>query len=203
MGSFLDRRGDWSGDGDARFAHETSHSNGSHGDLTIVIVESSAFIRDCILRSARGLTPKEPMAFSSLQELRDYRPDQQPAVSLVSIMSLSAEEVDREFALLSQIDPQLKTLVLAPADDLNRALAALSQGANGFISINVGFEIVMQALRFVSSGGTYVPAQCLLAAKREFRPRANKRILMPSRRRKLLLSRRSVRASRTRLSLMN
>jgi len=144
-------------------------TNGFQYDFEIVIVESAAFLRDCILRSVRNFTSREVATFKSLNELRDYRPGHQPTAALVSIVSLSANEVDREFALLSEIDPQLKTLVLAPTDDLNKALAALSQGANGFISMNVGFEIVIEALRFVSSGGTYVPAQCLLAAKRESR----------------------------------
>ena len=156
-----------SGNRDAGHATKMVISNGFQCDFRIVIVESSAFLRDCILRSARGFTPCELATFSSLSELRDYRPGHKPTAVLVSILSLSAHEVDREFALLSEIDPQLRTLVLAQTDDLNKVLAALSQGANGFISMNAGFEIVIQALRFISAGGTYVPAECLFAAKHE------------------------------------
>jgi DNA-binding NarL/FixJ family response regulator len=56
-------------------------------------------------------------------------------------------------------------MVLGKNDDLNKVLLALSQGANGYISISAGFDIFVQALRFVGAGGTYVPAQCLLEAK--------------------------------------
>src|SRR5271157_5796838 len=97
-------------------------SNGFQCDFRIVIVESSVFLRDCILRSAKGFTQCDLVTFSSLNELRDYHPGRQPTAVLVSILSLSAHEVDREFALLSQIDPQFRTLVLAPIDDLNQAL---------------------------------------------------------------------------------
>jgi DNA-binding NarL/FixJ family response regulator len=165
--SIGNRPNELSGNGDAGHATKLVISSGFQCDCRIVIVESSAFLRDCILRSARGFTQSELATFSSLEELRDYRPGHQPTAVLVSILSLSAHEVDREFALLSEIDPQFRTLVLAPTDDLNKALAALSQGANGFISMNVGFDIVIQALRFISAGGTYVPAQCLVAARRE------------------------------------
>jgi DNA-binding NarL/FixJ family response regulator len=56
-------------------------------------------------------------------------------------------------------------MVLGKNDDLNKVLLALSQGANGYISISAGFDVFVQALRFVGAGGTYVPAQCLIEAK--------------------------------------
>jgi DNA-binding NarL/FixJ family response regulator len=56
-------------------------------------------------------------------------------------------------------------MVLGKNDDLNKVLLALSQGANGYISISSGFDVFLQALRFVGAGGTYVPAQCILEAK--------------------------------------
>jgi DNA-binding NarL/FixJ family response regulator len=85
--------------------------------------------------------------------------------ALLSILSLTDDEADAEFALLAVLDPSVRTMVLAKTDDLSATLAALRQGANGYISMSAEFEIFIQAMRFVAAGGTYVPPQCLLNAK--------------------------------------
>jgi DNA-binding NarL/FixJ family response regulator len=41
-----------------------------------------------------------------------------------------------------------------------------SCGAKGFIPLATGFEIAIEAVRFVLAGGTYVPLDSLLAAGR-------------------------------------
>jgi DNA-binding NarL/FixJ family response regulator len=129
-----------------------------------VIVERNAFFRDCLMRSLASHWPGEITGCASLSELTQVRSRGGPTVALLSVISLTEEEADAEFALLEP-EPLVRTMVLAKTDDLNEALAALSQGANGYISMSAGFEIFVQAMRFVSAGGTYVPAQCLMAAK--------------------------------------
>ena len=89
----------------------------------------------------------------------------QPCRRASITLSLSEEEADAELAQLTDIGPPPRSMVLGKNDDLNKVLLALSQGANGYISISSGFDIFVQALRFVGAGGTYVPAQCLLEAK--------------------------------------
>jgi DNA-binding NarL/FixJ family response regulator len=42
--------------------------------------------------------------------------------------------------------------------------AVISCGAKAYIPMSVGFEIAIEAVRFVLAGGTYVPAECLLSA---------------------------------------
>ena len=39
-------------------------------------------------------------------------------------------------------------------------------GANGYIPMAMGFEITIEAARFVLAGGTYVPMNCLLGSDR-------------------------------------
>ncbi len=131
----------------------------------IVIVERNGFLRDCLHRSVIGNWPGEAASCASLSDLAQIEGDRRSLVVVLSIISLSEEEADAEFALLMDLDPPVRSMVLARADDLNEALTALGQGANGYISMSAGFETFVQAVRFVGAGGTYVPAQCLLAAK--------------------------------------
>jgi DNA-binding NarL/FixJ family response regulator len=131
----------------------------------IVIVEREAFHRDCLLYSVASHWPGDAAAFASLSELAQVHADRGSTVVLLSIISLSEDEAAAELARLMDLDPPVRSMVLAKADDLNEAYAALSHGANGYISTSAGFEVFIQALRFVAAGGTYVPPQCLLLAR--------------------------------------
>ncbi len=132
---------------------------------TIVVIERNAFLRDCLLRSVTEYYEGRAAGCASLSDLAHLGSASQPTVALLSTLSLSEVEADVELAQLANIDAGTRTMVLGKSDDLNKVLLALSQGANGYISISTGFDIFIQALRFVGAGGTYVPAQCLLAAK--------------------------------------
>ncbi len=137
----------------------------SEAPRRIVIVERNAFLRDCLRAAVAGCWPGETLACASLAELQQLRASQGATLALLSILSLSEEETETESALLAHLDPCVRSLILANTDDLNDALLALGHGANGFISTSVGFDVFINAARFVSAGGTYVPPQCLLAAK--------------------------------------
>jgi DNA-binding NarL/FixJ family response regulator len=132
----------------------------------IVIVERHPFLRHCLHRSVAGCWPGTTIAYASISELAKIDADISSNVIVLSIISLTAEEADAEFAQLVALDPSLRVIVLSETDDANEALAALEKGANGYIAMSAGFEIFIQAMRFVAAGGTYVPPQCLMAAKK-------------------------------------
>jgi len=131
----------------------------------IVVVERNAFLRDCLLRSVTEYSEGRASGCASLSDLAHLGSADRSTVVLLSTLSLSEEEADAELAMLADISPRTRSMVLGKNDDLNKVLLALSQGANGYISISAGFDVFVQALRFVGAGGTYVPAQCLIEAK--------------------------------------
>jgi DNA-binding NarL/FixJ family response regulator len=132
---------------------------------TVLIVERNAFLRDCLVRSTGHHWSGAVTGCASLSDFAQTALNAQSTVVLLSVLSLNEEEADAEMAMLTEFQPPVRSMVLARADDLNDALAALGQGANGYISMSSGFDVFVQALRFVGAGGTYVPAQCLLAAR--------------------------------------
>jgi DNA-binding NarL/FixJ family response regulator len=65
---------------------------------------------------------------------------------------------------LAEHVPGVPIVVLASTNDVDLARTAISYGAKGYISYTMGFEIALEAMRFVLVGGSYAPVDCLLAA---------------------------------------
>jgi DNA-binding NarL/FixJ family response regulator len=57
--------------------------------------------------------------------------------------------------------PETSAVVLSDRDDVEEVNRALALGARGYIPTSLDFEIVVAALRLVSAGGTFVPADAL------------------------------------------
>jgi DNA-binding NarL/FixJ family response regulator len=131
-------------------------------DEFIAVIESRIFIQECIRRSMQSAFPLQIQTFPNAIEL------QRKCHKLPKLIVLSAIEDNKEangniFKILSQIAPGIPIIVLAHNKDNELAKAAIRQGAKGYIPVTLGFDIAIEAVRFVLAGGTYVPMDCLLA----------------------------------------
>ena len=131
-------------------------------DEFIAVIESRIFIQECIRRSMQLAFPLQIQTFPNAIEL------QRKWHKLPKLIFLSAIEDNKEangnvFKILSQIAPGIPIIVLAHNKDNELAKAAICQGAKGYIPVTLGFDIAIEAVRFVLAGGTYVPLDCLLA----------------------------------------
>jgi DNA-binding NarL/FixJ family response regulator len=57
--------------------------------------------------------------------------------------------------------PEASTVVLSDSDDVDEVNRALAHGARGFIPTSVEWVVALAALRLISAGGTFVPADAL------------------------------------------
>lgn len=138
-------------------------NSGNHS--AIVIIESRTLLRECLERSIRTRAAVDVTSFSSVAEWFANSGDCRAALIILSVENLSKEEMQRELALLAASVPIAPTIVVAEKNDLNDALEALSLGAKGYLPTSIGLDVAMEAMQFVSAGGTYVPAECVLASK--------------------------------------
>ena len=60
--------------------------------------------------------------------------------------------------------PGLPIVVLSDCLNAEEILAAIEHGLNGYIPISMEVKLVIDVLRFVAAGGTFVPAELLLAS---------------------------------------
>jgi DNA-binding NarL/FixJ family response regulator len=69
--------------------------------------------------------------------------------------------VQSALELLRMRFPEASTVVLADSDDVDEVNRALAYGVRGYIPTSVEWEVAVAALRLVSAGGTFVPADAL------------------------------------------
>ena len=130
---------------------------------SIALVESRAFLAECIRESMRA-------AFASF-EICNY-PDVgalgadggKKSPKLVLLSAADGGQVANALQILAQSLPNVPSIVLAGKNDADLARVAVRNGAKGFIPLTTGFQIAVEAVRFVLCGGTYVPADCLFGA---------------------------------------
>ena len=150
-------------------AHASGGAVGRATDGFIALIESRTFVRECIRRSMQLTFPLQIQTFSGASDL------QQKCQKLPKLILLSAIEDNEEangsvFKILSQIAPEIPIIVLAYNNDTELAKTAICHGAKGYIPVTLGFDLAIEAVRFVLAGGTYVPIDYILMRSRPGEP---------------------------------
>lgn len=151
--------------GAVSIARESTKSS-EGGGCSLAVVERSGFVRGCFNRGLESEFGAEILSFGSLAEIVEPRVEGIGCVALISIISLSNEESEAELSLLRDLPLGWRTVVLGESDDLDIVFLALNSGANGYVSTAMEIKLVVETLRFVSAGGTYVPPQCVIDTRR-------------------------------------
>ena len=136
------------------------------------IIEKRPFLRECLARSLSSCSTIPVESFGSVSDILAFQRPLDASLLILSVVRLTEDEARRELITLFKNVPHLPTIVLAHEDDMNGAIEALGYGARGYIPVSLGFDIAIEAMRFVNAGGTYVPAECLLATRQSPPPAA-------------------------------
>jgi DNA-binding NarL/FixJ family response regulator len=138
-------------------------SGGAKLDGFIAVIESRTFIRECIRRSMQSAFPLPVFTYSTVVELEHQCLLTSPQLVIFSWAEDNKESSINALNLLLNITPRIPVIVLAYNNDAELARTAICRGAKGYVPVTMGFEITVEAVRFVLAGGTYVPMDCLLA----------------------------------------
>jgi DNA-binding NarL/FixJ family response regulator len=134
----------------------------AEGDGFIAVIESRLFLRECVRRSIQTAISLPVVTYPTASELKRQLGKTSVQLVILSLTESSNEESTRACKILSDLLPKVPIIVLAHKPDIDFVRAVLSNGAKGCISWTMGFEIVVQVIRFVLAGGTYVPPDILL-----------------------------------------
>jgi len=134
--------------------------------MKVLLVDDHALIRDAL----RGVL-KELAHDATVVEASDCRQamrliDEHPDLHLI-LLDLNLPDRDG-FAVLADLRKRYATIsvvVLSAFQDRDNVLRALDLGALGFIPKSSAREVMVNALRLVMSGGTYIPPEALARAE--------------------------------------
>jgi DNA-binding NarL/FixJ family response regulator len=142
--------------------------------VPILLIDRRPLARDLMAKwleaSSLGLTV---LTFFSPDDLVD-RSDLPDGIGFI-IFNISATqatdpEIVRGLALLSQKLPGIPIVLFAEREEVTEVAAAVRHGVRGYIPGSIGPEVVIEALRVVRAGGTFIPASILVNATLQREP---------------------------------
>ena len=129
----------------------------------VVLIESRALYRDCLVQTLGPLIGIDLVAIPDVASLDKLAEDVAPAMIAFSVSEGSwHERTPNDLDLLLDLNLGVPIAILTPSILPAHAIAAMKKGAQGYIVSNTTLEIATAAIRFVAVGGTYVPASVLL-----------------------------------------
>jgi DNA-binding NarL/FixJ family response regulator len=130
----------------------------------VAVIESREFLCECIRMSMGALLSLPVISYSTESELeRDAHTE--PAIVILFAEDSDASNI-RVLSTLSRIVPRSPVVVFAAQNNPEMARLVFQYGAKGYIPYATEFGLALEAVRFVLSGGTYVPMEYLVLERR-------------------------------------
>jgi DNA-binding NarL/FixJ family response regulator len=135
--------------------------------LTIVVVDRRVLIRECLVKCLRAATENCVVAgFAALSEWHEAAGSNPATVLILCPTEGEDDDAERELAYLSQEGITVPAIIVSDGEDVDHILAALENGAKGYIPTSMPLDVAVKAMRLVEAGGTFVPASSLFSSRR-------------------------------------
>jgi len=133
----------------------------------IVVIEKRALVRECLARCLKAVSGHVVISFPSVDSWTEVRNDVSASLIVLSIVGKPNDpEPQREISRLSKPSNPLPTILVSDAEEPDQIVDAISGGARGYIPTSVPLDVLVEVMRLVKAGGTFVPASSLIAATR-------------------------------------
>lgn len=134
----------------------------------IVVIHQRAFIRECFARCLEtSYAGHDVVALESISAWRDF--EDEVGVSPTVIVYFIEGRDPSNFSgldVLEEISAEAPVLIVSDTDDVNDVARAFKSGLRGYIPTSLPFNVVVEVVRLVEAGGTYVPANFALQERR-------------------------------------
>jgi DNA-binding NarL/FixJ family response regulator len=161
--------------GQARGYRAATSNGGSTGNrrvrartITVLLVDARPWTREALARALEKASRHLRVPrFGDASDLAQA--DLQgggPALVLLNVtgVGLADRRVSAAVATARSCLPGLPVVALSEGADADDIRGAIERGLSGYIPISLELRLVIDALRFVAAGGTFVPAEPLLAS---------------------------------------
>jgi DNA-binding NarL/FixJ family response regulator len=134
--------------------------------LTVALVAARTLRAQCLARflELSGLGIK----IVALENIRDSSPDRIGAVDLAIIdtgeQTCRDPEIRTSFACLHDVLPSVPIVVVSDREEWSAVIATLNLGARAYFPSSLDPDILIETLRFVQKGGTFIPIEVLINA---------------------------------------
>lgn len=137
------------------------------GDGLIMIVHQRALHRECLARSLQAYNRALALtAVGTVEEAKAVAERSDLAAILLIIGDrTSTDHIQSDLQeFVSQFD-DVPVVLVADSDEPSAILAALDGGAKAYVSTNASVKVLAEAITLARSGGSFVPASCILGLK--------------------------------------
>lgn len=130
--------------------------------MKFLVVEDHALTREGVRLALAALGDDVTVLDASNVEAALISIDRHPDIDLVLLdLGLPGDDGLSLLTALRRDQNTVPVVVISGADDRNHVIKALDLGASGFIPKSSSVEVMLQAVRLVLAGETYIPQQAL------------------------------------------
>lgn len=129
----------------------------------VALIEPRTLIRDIIAKAAaeRGGN----VSILAVARPEELSPDTGENIDAI-VLSIGGRkfldpDIQDEIAQILADFPTTPLVVLADREGIDMILAALQRGLKGYLTTGMNFDIALEAIRFICTGGTFIPASSL------------------------------------------
>jgi DNA-binding NarL/FixJ family response regulator len=136
-------------------------------EITIVVIEKRALIRECLTRCLRTVSGYAVVPLPNIDSWIEVGDDIPASLIVLCIAGKPNDpETHREISRLSQRSNPLPMILLSDEEDPDQIAVAIGRGVRGYIPTSMPLNVVVEVLRVVKVGGSFVPASSLVATRR-------------------------------------
>lgn len=153
------------------YAEPRPHSEGDYPvqqkAIVVLLVDQRAWTREALARALEAACGDlRVQCFEDASNLLQAAPPVSQAVVLLNFtgIALADRRLTTAVATARSSLPGLPVVAISDSMDAEDILSAVERGLSGYIPNSLELPLVIEALRYVTAGGTFVPAEPILAS---------------------------------------